>query len=225
VIEKAGVDADIARYSSLFSVWRNQRYANESEVAHLPMRIESSQKLLRALTSDAAAASTLLQSGELTATVHGRSHHGQEHLGEALRTVIRMARASASARSTAELLGQVGSFELYVFIGREFDDVHLYLKGEAIHDCRACQTGPALYQSLRETIVNTQDRRLETERKLASTRRRLDDLREELAKPFEFEERLTALLARQRELASELDLDKDEAGTQGLEASEESLAA
>jgi N12 class adenine-specific DNA methylase len=90
VIEKAGVDADIARCSSLFSVWRNQRYANESEVAHLPM---------------------------------------------------------------------------------------------------------------------------------------LDDLREELATPFEYEERLTALLARQRELARELDLDKDEAGTQGLEASEDSLAA
>ncbi len=56
------------------------------------------------------------------------------------------------------------------------------------------------------------------------TRRRLEDLREEQAKPFEYE-RLTTLLARQRELARELDLDKDEAGTQGLEASEESLAA
>ncbi|MBK8768156.1 MAG: hypothetical protein IPM01_27575 [Burkholderiaceae bacterium] len=68
-------------------------------------------------------------------------------------------------------------------------------------------------------------RRCETERKLASTRRRLDELREELGKPFEYEERLTALLGRQRALAAELDLDKDEAGTQGLEATEESLAA
>lgn len=81
----------------------------------------------------------------LTATVHGRSHQGQEQLGEALRTVIRMARASVSVRSTEELLGRIGPFELYVFIGREFDDVHLYLKGEAMHDCRPCQTGLALY--------------------------------------------------------------------------------
>ena len=66
---------------------------------------------------------------------------------------------------------------------------------------------------------------METERKLALTRRRLEDIREEQAKPFEYEERLTALLARQRELDRELDLDKDEAGTQGLEASEESMAA
>ena len=225
VIEKAGVDADIARYSSLFMVWRNQRYANESEVAHLPMRIESSLKLLKALTSDADVAASLLHAGDLVATIHGRSHRGPENLGDALRTVIRMARASVSARSTEELLGEVGSFELWVFIGREFDDVHLYLKCEAIHDCRSCQTGPALYQALRDTILAMPDRRLETERKLASTRRRLDELRDELGKPFEHEERLTALLGRQRALAAELDLDKDEAGTQGLEASEESLAA
>jgi hypothetical protein len=136
-----------------------------------------------------------------------------------------MARASVSARSTEELLGAVGTFGLYVFIGREFDDVHLYLRGEAIHDCRSCQTGPALYQALRDTIAAMPDRRLETERKLASTRHRLDELREELAKPFEYVKRLTALLGRQRELAAELDLDKDETGTQGMEASEESLAA
>jgi hypothetical protein len=40
------------------------------------------------------------------------------------------------------------------------------------------------------------------------------------------QERLTALMVRQRELARELDLDKDEAGTQVLDdASEESIAA
>ena len=161
VIEKAGVDADVARYSSLFMVWRNQRYADESEVAHLPMRIQSSAKLLRALTSDADTAASLLKAGDLVATVHGRTHRGPESLGDALRTVIRMARASVSARSTEELLGAVGTFDLYVFIGREFDDVHLYLKGEAIHDCRSCQTGPALYQALRDTILAMSDRRVD----------------------------------------------------------------
>ena len=41
VIEKAGVDAEVAKLSTLFSVWRNQRWANESEVGRLPMLIES----------------------------------------------------------------------------------------------------------------------------------------------------------------------------------------
>ncbi|EWS56831.1 DEAD/DEAH box helicase family protein [Methylibium sp. T29] len=47
VIEKAGVDAEVARLSTLFSVWRNQRYANESEVSRLPMMIERSNASLR----------------------------------------------------------------------------------------------------------------------------------------------------------------------------------
>jgi hypothetical protein len=103
--------------------------------------------------------------------------------------------------------------------------VHLNLKGEAIHDCRSCQTAPALYQALRDTILAMPDQRLETERKLASTKRRLAELREELGKPFEHEDWLAALLGRRRALAADLDLGKDEDGTLGLEASEESLAA
>ena len=103
--------------------------------------------------------------------------------------------------------------------------MHLYLKGEAIHACRSYQTGPALYRAVRDTILAMSDRRLETERKLALMRRRLDELREELGKPFEHEERLTALRERQRKLAAELDLDKDEAGTQDLEPTDESMAA
>ena len=74
-------------------------------------------------------------------------------------------------------------------------------------------------------IVAMPDRCLEIERELASTRRRLDELREDLGKPFEHEARLTALAERQRALAVELDLDKDGAGTQGLEASGQPLAA
>jgi hypothetical protein len=56
-------------------------------------------------------------------------------------------------------------------------------------------------------------------------RQRLVDLREELERPFEHEARLLDLMTRQRELARELDLDKDEAGTQSLDAPDEPQAA
>ncbi len=52
--------------------WRHQRYANESEVAHLPMRIGSSAKLLRALANDANTAANLLNAGYLVATTGAR---------------------------------------------------------------------------------------------------------------------------------------------------------
>jgi hypothetical protein len=54
VIEKAGVDAEVARLSTLFSVWRNQRYANESEVSRLPMMIEAQQRKVALYAEDVA---------------------------------------------------------------------------------------------------------------------------------------------------------------------------
>ena len=44
VIKETGVDAEVARLSTLFSVRRNQRHANESEVGRLPMMIKAQQR-------------------------------------------------------------------------------------------------------------------------------------------------------------------------------------
>lgn len=52
VIEKAGVDAEVAKLSTLFSVWRNQRYANESEVGRLPMMIAALEKKIVLFAQD-----------------------------------------------------------------------------------------------------------------------------------------------------------------------------
>ena len=60
---------------------------------------------------------------------------------------------------------------------------------------------------------------------LATRRKRLEDLRLELARPFEHEGRLTDLLVRQRELHKQLDLDKDEAGSAKADAEEIRQAA
>lgn len=50
--------------------------------------------------------------------------------------------------------------------------------------------------------------------------KRLEDIQRELDRPFEYENRLVELLARQRELLKLLDLDKGEAGTAGMDAEE-----
>jgi hypothetical protein len=60
---------------------------------------------------------------------------------------------------------------------------------------------------------------------LEMRRKRLEDLTLELARPFEHEARLVDLLARQRELAKRLDLDKSEAGSAHMDAEAAPLAA
>jgi len=56
-------------------------------------------------------------------------------------------------------------------------------------------------------------------------RKRLEDIQRELDRPFEYENRLSELLSRQRELLKLLDLDRDEAGTARIDAEEVKQAA
>jgi hypothetical protein len=226
VIEKAGVDADVARYASSFSVWRNQRWANESEVASLPLQIEGTAQLLEMLGTDAAAALQLLAAPEgLVMTVRGRVCRGAEEIGEALRAIDRANRATEGSRATEERAGRIGGFDLYAATCLRQDDNAFFLRGRVSHACPPYRSGPALYGAIVSALEQVGMKRGETEARLARMRRRLVDLCDELARPFEHEERLLALMARQRELARELDLDRDEAGTQMLDAPQESQAA
>ena len=54
---------------------------------------------------------------------------------------------------------------------------------------------------------------------------RLEDIQLELARSFEHEDRLAALLVRQRELLKRLDLDKDEVGSARLDGEDARQAA
>lgn len=66
-------------------------------------------------------------------------------------------------------------------------------------------------------LASVDEQQTGTAAQLAMRRKRLEDLTLELARPFENEGRLTALLVRQRELLKQLDLDKDEAGNASLD--------
>lgn len=61
---------------------------------------------------------------------------------------------------------------------------------------------------------------IDTVAQLATRRKRLEDLRLELVRPFEHEDRLADLLVRQRETLRQLDLDKDEAGRRRADTEE-----
>ncbi|MFN6992596.1 MAG: hypothetical protein ACK4PH_00175 [Aquincola tertiaricarbonis] len=87
VIEKAGVDAEVARLSTLFSVWRNQRYANETEVSRLPMMIEAQQRKVALCAEDLARIESQTLQG-MCMEVGGRKIAGPDAVGEALRGLV-----------------------------------------------------------------------------------------------------------------------------------------
>ncbi len=214
VIEKAGVDAEVAKLSTLFSVWRNQRWDNQREVGNLPMLIEALEKKIGLIELDLAAVAPQTME-RITVELNGRKFEGADRVGEALRDLVRTERAGQrrGTTSTERTVGRFGGMELHIEGSRDDGVPAFYLSGHCRYEAQAYQTGPGLVSALLAALDSIGEQRAKSQALLASRRKRLEDLRIELERPFGYEARLTDLLIRQRELLRQLDLDKDEAGS------------
>lgn len=226
VIEKAGVDAEVAKLSTLFSVWRNQRYANESEVGRLPMTIEALERKIDLYAKDCERIQPQTMQG-IVLELSGRRVVGADAVGDALRPIIRSAKEDlhTASRAIERIIGHFAGFELGVQSSRGAESPNLYLAGGCIYHADPYQTGPGLVAALLAVLESIPKHRADAVSQLEMKRKRLEDIRRELDRPFEHENRLLELLARQRELLKLLDLDKDEVGTARMDAEEVKQAA
>jgi N12 class adenine-specific DNA methylase len=226
VIEKAGVDAEVTKLSTLFSVWRNQRYANESEVGRLPMMIEALEKKIALFTLDVARIEPQTMQG-ISMELAGRSITGPDAVGEVLRGLVKTAKEEVrtGTRMIERVVGRFGGFELGILAARGEEVPNLYLSGHCLYNAEPYQTGPALVAGLIAALESVTAHHSEAVVQLEVRRKRLEDIRLEMARPFEHEGRLVNLLARQRELLKQLDLDKDEVGSAKVDAEEVRQAA
>jgi N12 class adenine-specific DNA methylase len=226
VIEKAGVDAEVAKLSTLFSVWRNQRYANESEVGRLPMMIEALEKKIALYAQDVARIEPQTIQG-IALKLAGRPVTGPDTVGEVLRGLVKAAKEEVrtGTRMIERVVGRFGGFELGILAARGEEVPNLYLSGHCLYNAEPYQTGPALVAGLLAALESVSKHHTDAVVQLEVRRKRLEDIRLELARPFEHEGRLVNLLARQRELLKQLDLDKDEVGSAKVDAEEVRQAA
>jgi N12 class adenine-specific DNA methylase len=218
VIEKAGVDAEVAKLSTLFSVWRNQRYANESEVGRLPMMIEALEKKIALCVEDVARVEPQTMQ-DIRLELTGRRIAGPDAVGEALRGLVKAAKEEvrSGSRLIERIVGRFGGFGLGLLSERGERVPSLYLSGRCIYNAESYQTGPALVAGVIAALESVCRHHADTVAQTELRRKRLEDVKLELARPFEHESRLLALLARQRLLLKQLDLDKDEAGSANVD--------
>lgn len=215
VIEKAGVDAEVAKLSTLHWVWRNQHYANEREVTELPMSIAALEKKVAAHEADL---SRLVpqEMGSISVEIGNRRIVGADSIGEALRAKVLAVKhevAQSRDRSVERLIGRFGGFDLGIAGADGERTPELYLAGNAVYYAAPYQTGPALVGGLLAALGSIADVGERARQQLQARRKRLADLQMELGRSFEHELRLNTLRARQNELLVLLDLTKDEAGS------------
>jgi hypothetical protein len=221
VIEKAGVDAEVAKFSTLFSVWRNQRYTNESEICHLPTTIEALERRIALYANDCQRIEPQTMQG-IVLELAGRRVVGADAVGDALRPVIRSAKVDlqTASRAVERVIGRFAGFELGVYASRSSETPNLYLVGDCIYQADPYQTGPGLVAALLTVVESISKHHAESVMQLETKRKRQEDIKRELDRPFEYETRLVELLARQCELLKLLDLDKDEIGTAAVDVEE-----
>ena len=217
VIEKAGVDAEVAKLSTLHWIWRSQRYANEHEMVGLPSAIASIEKRATAIKEDLERAEPQTMS-TITIDIGNRRFKGPEAVGEALRKLVQSAKEASLMveRVSEKIIGRFAGLDLGIRRSSGGIVPELFLQGNAMYSAKPYQQGPALVAALLETLSAVGERHKSELDHLAIKRKRLADLQQELARSFEHESRLNGLLARQAELLKVLDITQDEVGSHSV---------
>lgn len=203
VLEKAGVDTELAKLTLLKSQWEQQQWRNKQELAGLPLRIETIRQRIAAIEADLKIRQDV--SGiRFAIEIEGMRYTDRTEAGKAL------LHAAHGARYGSErVIGRLAGFSIAVkaAANREFGK-RLIVRGGIDYEAGQAET-PIGYVKVLENALNRMEEVLEAEREhLARTEKRMADIQAEVAKPFEKAERLAWLQQRQREIDAALDLSK-----------------
>ena len=205
VIEKANVDAEVARLTRLRSQHVEANYRLRTQVRHmtdevprLERRAESlGQDLLRRV--DTRGDNFRIELGSETITDRGIAGELLNRLGDRLKGL-------QSERS----LGRFAGFDLCA-VADFTGELQLALKGMATHTARIQATAHGTTRALEHVVNHLDDTLAQTVDQIAQARKRLVDLKEQVDLPFEYGVRLSELVSRQQELVVALDLTKNHA--------------
>jgi len=216
VMEKAGIDAEVAKLLALRRQWMTSQSEYRYGVKALPPRIHSMTLLAKAQAEDEARIEDV------------RGDRFQIDIGE----ITLKDRKAANGRLTFLLMkarGETNSIKVGRYAGLELWisadrlDPEFFLKGAATWDVtmRSRHSGPV--ESLYEALTTIPGSALYTEGRIQKMSRELDQARAMIAEGFDKEDRLEALLARQAEINSALGVNDgvkaviDEAESTGVE--------
>ncbi len=210
VLEKAGVDTELAKLSLLKSQWDQQQWRNKQELASLPARIERIKGRIAAIDADIAVRRDV-SGNRFLMEVEGKRYSDRVEAGNALLYAVHGVR-----HGSERVIGQIAGFRVAVKAAavREFGKA-LVVQGSIDYEAGRAES-PIGFVKVLENVLHRMELMLEEEREhLARTEKRMADILVEVAKPFDKAERLTWLQQRQREIEAALDLTKSEMAAVG----------
>jgi N12 class adenine-specific DNA methylase len=211
VMEKVKVDTEIRKLDQLRSSHVNQQHNIRWQIRSLPEHIGRSQHIAKHLAQDIATRDA--NSGEdFSMTVGRRTFSGKgarEDAAKALNDVVLSWRHDESA----QLRGHFRGFEI-ASRGHPLkseSEPEIFIRGAQTYRAQFNPENPLGTMQSIEHALRSLDRRAEEEREqIERQEKALAEYKGQLNRPFEHEQRLRDLLAKQAELNRALDLDKNE---------------
>ncbi len=207
VIEKAGVDAEVARLSRLRTQHRETHFRLRSEIRHSTDEIPRLEKRLTEVQADVAIRHD--SHGDLfVIQIDGQEIRDRGIAGE----LIARHADRVKGRQAERKVGSFAGFEVSVadnFMGGP----EIVLKGNSVHRAKLGVNAHGTMRSVEHAVQSLDEVAANLVQRIADTRKRLVELTTQSEQPYEYEARLASLSLRQQEIADALDLTKSQASS------------
>jgi TolA-binding protein len=215
VIEKASLDAEVARLSRLRGQHATTQFHLRTQIRHatedLPRLERRRDEIQRDITTRQDT-----QGDAFVMQLDGQTIRDRGIAGELL---LRHAERVRGGRVERQV-GQLAGFQVSV-AGNFMTGADIVLRGAGAHIAKVGTSALGTMRSVEYVIQNLDEAATTVEQRIAETRKRIGDLQVQGDQPFEYEERLASLSRRLGEIEDALDLTKNQASAQ-LDASSES---
>lgn len=204
VIDKARVDAELARLGRLRCEHEETRFKLRNRARHLNDEIPVMERRQEAARRDIA--NRRDTSGEnFVATIDAQDIRDRGIAGELLLRHAGRIRGSQAERQ----VGSIAGFRLFVS-DNLLRGPEIVVKGVGTYTANVTETALGTIRSVEHTIQHLDETAANLASNLADTRKRLTDTQTQIQAPFEYAERLAFLARRQQEIEDELDLTKSQ---------------
>jgi N12 class adenine-specific DNA methylase len=208
VIEKASIDAEVARLSRLQNQHHETQYKLRHRFRHLSDDLPRLERRLSATREDLEARQDT-RGDNFVMTLGNETIRDRGIAGELINR-------QAARTQTGQRERPIGTFAGFTIclVGSFHSGPQILLKRNATHDAKVSDTALGTVRSVEYAIQNLEETVRGLEESIRETQKRMADLTAQSGQPFEYAERLAALVIRQQEIAERLDLTKNQASSQ-----------